>query len=173
MLDHFRMLARYNSWANALVYDAVARLGDDGLHRDVGAYFGSINGTLNHVLVVDRLWIVRMTGDGEAPDSLDQVLYDDFADLAAARRAEDERLIAFADRLTEADLARPIRYRTVRTPLVEEQPMSAVLAHLFAHQIHHRGELRALLTAQGVKTVPFDLLYFQREESLKARAEVA
>lgn len=94
MQQHFRMFAAYNRWANALVYDAAAALTEDELTRNSGAFFGSMLGTLNHLLVADRIWMKRFTGEGEAPKALDTILFTDFARLRTAREAEDERIVA-------------------------------------------------------------------------------
>ncbi|MEE8502198.1 MAG: DinB family protein, partial [Kiloniellales bacterium] len=84
--DHFRMMGRFNAWANRRVYDAVAALGDDDYRKTrPAAFFGSIHGTLNHLLVVDHLWFGRIEGTDSGVTSLDQILQDDLAGLRAAR----------------------------------------------------------------------------------------
>ncbi|MGD9743229.1 MAG: DinB family protein [Dongiaceae bacterium] len=70
----FEMMAGYNQWANRRIYEAVARLPDADYRADRGAFFGSLHGTLNHLLGTDRIWMRRFTGAGEAP-SLDLILY--------------------------------------------------------------------------------------------------
>jgi uncharacterized damage-inducible protein DinB len=169
MKQHFLMFAHYNAWANGKLYDAVATLPAEVLHRDMGAFFGSLSATLNHVLTVDRLWLARLTGEGEAPDTLDQVAHEEFEELRAARDHEDARLVAFVERLAERDLDEMFRYRGVRTTLVVEQTIAEALAHVFNHQTHHRGETRCLLTQLQVKVEAFDLMYFQREASFVRR----
>src|SRR5699024_8237531 len=85
MRQHFQMFAAYNRWANAAVYDAAAQLDDAALNHDTGAFFGSLLGTLNHVLVADRIWLKRFTGEGAAPAALDATLHADLPALRAAR----------------------------------------------------------------------------------------
>ena len=84
----FEMLAGYNAWANERVYDAAAALSDADYRADHGAFFGSVHGTLNHLLVGDRIWVRRLTGEGPSPTQLDAILYGDFGDFRAARAAE-------------------------------------------------------------------------------------
>jgi len=72
MHEHFRTFARYNRWANARLYAAAAVLPDGDYRADRGAFFGSLHGTLNHILVGDRVWLARITGRGEAPKRLDE-----------------------------------------------------------------------------------------------------
>ncbi len=105
MKAHFDMLARYNAWANRRLYDAAAALSDAEYRADRGAFFKSMHGTLNHLLVGDRIWMRRFTGHGEAPTTLDAILHEDFAALRAAREAEDARILRFIEGLSEADLA--------------------------------------------------------------------
>lgn len=97
------MFAQYNRWANGRLYDAARHLGEEEFHRNLGAYFRSMNGTLNHILVTDRIWMTRFTGEGEAPDSLDIVLFEDLPELREARMAEDERIVGFIERLGKDD----------------------------------------------------------------------
>ena len=86
----------------------------------------------------------RFTGEGEVPKSLDAILHEDFGELRAARRAEDERILRYANALTDADLAGWIRYRTIVNPADMEQQLSHALDHFFNHQTHHRGQAHAL-----------------------------
>ncbi|KAA5599618.1 DinB family protein [Blastochloris sulfoviridis] len=173
MKNHFVMLARYNSWANRRVYDAAATAPAEALDQDVGACAGSIIATLNHLLLVDRNWMAQLNDGGEAPDSVDDVLIDDLAELRAVREVEDARILSFAERLTEGELDKTVRYHTIRQPLVEELPLSTVLTYSFTHQIHHRGELWAGLTRIGATVTPYDLLCFHRETNPSRLARVA
>jgi len=164
MHDHYRMFSAYNSWANARLYDAVARLDDADYRRDLGAFFGSIHGTFNHLLAADRIWLKRFTGAGDAPTSLDAILHEDFAGLHAARTAEDERIAAFIDSLSEAQIAADVTYSPLSNPGNITHPLGLALTHVFNHQTHHRGQCHAMLTALGGPSVPLDLVYFVRSE---------
>jgi uncharacterized damage-inducible protein DinB len=159
------MFAGYNGWCNARLYDAVAPLNDADYRADRGAFFKSLHGTLNHLLVGDRIWMRRFTGEGDLPKSLDAILYDDFAELRAARDAEDARIKRYIESLSEAELAGTIRYRTFVRPTEIEQPLAPALDHFFNHQTHHRGQAHALLSALvGNDATPsFDLIIYQRE----------
>ena len=159
---HYQMLGYYNAWANARLYDAAARLGAEQYRADRGAFFKSVHGTLNHLLATDRIWMQRFTGEGDAPDRLDAVLFDTLDQLRPAREAEDRRIIGFVDRLDDARIAGIIKYRRVSTPEVFEQPLGPALAHWFNHQTHHRGQVHALLTGLAGQAPELDLLYFQR-----------
>lgn len=164
MKSHFIQFAGYNAWANARLYAAVLALPGGTFHADGGAFFGSLCGTLNHILVADRIWMKRLTGEGDAPDRLDAILHDDFAALSEARAAEDRRISDWVAGLSEENLAGVVRYRRVTTPDVVEQPLAEGLAHLFNHQTHHRGQAHALVTHfGGAEAGPvLDLLAFQR-----------
>ncbi|HEX2554562.1 MAG TPA: DinB family protein [Microvirga sp.] len=166
MQSHFAMLAGYNAWANGRVYDAAAALGDADYRADRGAFFRSVHGTLNHLLVADRIWMRRFTGEGEAPSRLDAILFEDFGDLRAARAREDERIAAYVAALSEATLAGRFRYRTIVNPADVEQPLAPALIHFFNHQTHHRGQVHALLTGLGRDAPSLDLILFQRETGI-------
>jgi uncharacterized damage-inducible protein DinB len=159
----FQMLAAYNGWANERLYDAAARIPDAEYRRDRGAFFGSLHGTLNHLLLGDRIWMHRFTGEGEEPKELDAILYEDFAELCAARRAEDARIVDYIARLSENHLAGAIRYRSTRSPAEIEQLLAPLLLHFFNHQTHHRGQAHCLLTEIAGEAPSFDLLVYQRQ----------
>src|SRR6266853_2011568 len=106
---HYRMLGHYNAWANARLYDAAARLRAEQYRADRGAFFKSVHGTLNHLLATDRIWMQRFTGEGEAPDRLDAILFETFGELRAAREAEDRRIVAFVDGLDDSRIAGTIK----------------------------------------------------------------
>lgn len=78
---HYRMFGHYNAWANARLYESVARLSTEQYRADRGAFFKSVHGTLNHLLVTDRIWMQRFTAEGAAPDRLDAVLFEAFGAL--------------------------------------------------------------------------------------------
>jgi uncharacterized damage-inducible protein DinB len=163
MHEPFAMLAAYNEWANRRLYGAVAKLSDRDYRADHGAFFGSLHGTLNHLLLADRIWMHRFTDQLQADEALDAVLHEDFSELREARRAEDARIIAYVGALTDAALAGTIRYRSTRAPAEIEQYLAPLLIHFFNHQTHHRGQAHALLTKLAGEAPSFDLLVFQRE----------
>jgi uncharacterized damage-inducible protein DinB len=162
LLDHYRMLGRYNAWANVRLYEAVAGLRSDEYRADRGAFFKSVHGTLNHLLATDRIWMKRFTGEGEAPDRLDAILHETFDGLRPARVAEDARIVAFVDDLDERRLNGTIKFRRVSSPEEFEQQLAPALAHWFNHQTHHRGQAHAVLTGLTGQAPELDLLFYQR-----------
>jgi len=159
----FTMLAGYNAWVNRRLYEAAAALPEADYRRDAGAFFASLHATLNHLLVADRIWMRRFTGEGPMPDRLDAILHDELAGLRAAREAEDARIEAYVAGLDEVTLAGRFRYRTLVQPREMEQPLAPALLHFFNHQTHHRGQAHALLTRFAGDAPSFDLLQYQRE----------
>jgi uncharacterized damage-inducible protein DinB len=166
MKPHFAMMAGYNVWCNERIYDVAAQLSDADYRADRGAFFKSVHGTLNHLLVADRIWLKRFSGTGEAPNRLDAILFENLSELHAARQKEDERIVAYVDSLSEADLAGRIRYRTITNPIEIEQPLAPALVHFFNHQTHHRGQAHCLLTGFGLDAPSLDLILFQRQTGM-------
>lgn len=160
MNEHFKRFAAYNTWANARLYDAATALSDIERKRDIKAYFTSLHGTLNHLLVGDRIWLHRLTGEGEAPKKLNQTLFDNFSELREARETEDRRLAHFVEALDETALGRVLNYKNTRGE-AHALTIGTILSHLFNHQTHHRGQASQLLRQLGVAEPPsLDLLYF-------------
>ena len=164
MKQHFQMFAAYNRWANARVYDAAAALPEVAYNQDTGAFFESLSGTLNHVLVADRIWLKRFTGEGEAPAALDAVLHADLPSLRAAREAEDARILKWVGSLGDKALSGRFTYMTVTDMRTVSQRLAPALDHFFNHQTHHRGQAHAILTMLGQPSLQLDLIYFQRTE---------
>jgi uncharacterized damage-inducible protein DinB len=164
MKAHFSMLARYNAWANARLYAIAAALPDEDYRRNVGAYFKSLHGTLNHLLVADRVWLHRLTGNGEHPDRLDAILFEALPALRAARTGDDARLLDFIDSRGPADFDAVVSYSNMKgTP--QRKLLRIILAHLFNHQAHHRGQAHTILTSLGVaEPEPLDLLFMPQLE---------
>lgn len=158
----FQQLAAYNRWANAHLYAAALDLPDEAYRRPIGVFFGSLHGTLNHLLVADRIWLRRLTGEGEHPARLDAIVHGDLADLARARMLEDARLEAVIAGYDHTDFARVHIYRTT-SGQAQEQRIADILQHLFNHQTHHRGQAHACLSIlTGEEPPGLDLLLYQR-----------
>jgi uncharacterized damage-inducible protein DinB len=156
LTDHFRMLARYNSLANRRLYDACARLSDAERKRPRAAFFKSIHGTLNHILIGDRIWLTRFSGSEAPSTALDAILYDDFDALRAARDKEDARIETFAAGLTDLFLECTVRYVNHQGRLFEDS-LPMLVAHFFNHQTHHRGQVHDLLSQTDVAPPELDL----------------
>jgi uncharacterized damage-inducible protein DinB len=162
LAGHYRMLGRYNAWANERLFSAAARLSLEQYRADRGAFFKSVHDTLNHLLVTDRVWMHRFTGEGEAPGRLDAILHETFDQLRGAREAEDRRIVDFVDGLDDVRIAATIKYRRVSSPQEFEQQLAPALAHWFNHQTHHRGQAHAVLTGLVGEAPELDLLIYQR-----------
>lgn len=164
MKAHFAMMARYNAWANARLYRMAGQLSDEQYRRDVGTYFKSLHGTLNHILAADLIWMHRLTGEGDYPGKLSATLCEELAALTAKRRHTDERIVSFVQGVTDVQLEEMRDYQTLNgTP--QRQRLRDILAHVFNHQTHHRGHAHSVLTILGVtEPEPLDLLIMQRED---------
>jgi len=161
------MLADYNRWANARLYAAARELTEAEYRENKGAFFGSLHHTLNHLLVADRVWMHRFTGEGDPPAALDAVLFDDRAAMQAARAAEDRRIVGWCDGLDDDRLRTVITYTPITRPVEMSQPLAPLVAHLFNHQTHHRGQCHMTLTALGKPSLVLDLAHFLREDGAR------
>lgn len=169
LCEHFVLLAEYNQWMNDKVYTAAARLGAEELARDRGAFFGSILGTLNHLVVADLVWLRRFKGHEpqrallEAveqwpnPQALAQVLYPDLSSLRAARDPLDRLIRDWAAALREEDLGAILGYQNMQG-VPAQRRYASLIQHLFNHQTHHRGQVTTLLAQAGQDVGVTDLL---------------
>jgi len=158
LAEQARTLARYNAWMNGRLYDCCATIPDAERKRDVGAFFKSIHGTLNHLLLADRVWMGRFTGEPFKVTSLAQELYADFDELRRQRGLTDEAISRWAQALTDAKLDGTLSYTSIVNPQPRTTPMAVVVTHFFNHQTHHRGQLTTLLMQRGVDPGVTDFL---------------
>jgi uncharacterized damage-inducible protein DinB len=163
MKAHFQRMAAYNRWANERLYEAAGKLSPAALAAPRSGFFPSLLKTLNHILVGDAVWMGRLDGSGSPGiTSLDQVLHTDFAALKAARRAMDERIVAFVGGVRPQRLDEDLVYRTMGGEAMVT-PIGPVLAHFFNHQTHHRGQAHAMLSSTEVAPPSLDLILFLRD----------
>jgi uncharacterized damage-inducible protein DinB len=165
-IKHFRTLATYNARLNQQVFSAASALSHDQLHEDRGAFFKSIMGTLNHILVGDILWLRRMylhhgaendqfsqlvkLADFPAVTSLNQILFEDFSVLKEKRFAVDAIISLWInEQFKEADLESNFCYQNIKGESSTKN-FGEVLSHIFNHQTHHRGQAFTLLIQSGV-----------------------
>lgn len=160
--EYARTMARYNEWMNARVYDASAKLADEARKEDVGAFFKSIHGTLNHLLLSDRIWMGRFTGRPITVTSLAQELFSDFDELREARGAMDRAITEWAGNLTDEVLSGELSYTSIVNPQPRTYPMWLAVTHFFNHQTHHRGQLTTLLMQGGIDPGVTDLIWLPR-----------
>ncbi len=158
-------MARYNAWQNKSLIDAADTLSDARRNEDRGAWFGSIAGTLSHILWGDTIWMSRFAG-WEAPKAgipESATLFADWADYKARRAAADQRITAWAAGLGPDDLDGDMSWYSGALGRDVTKPRALLVAHMFNHQTHHRGQVHAMLTAAGARPGPTDLFVMPDE----------
>ncbi len=160
---HYLQLAAYNQWANARLYAAAARLHEADYLKARPSFFGSLHGTLNHILVADRLWLARFERRPAPAASLNHMLYADLIGLRVAREAEDAHVIRFFEGLDETRLAGDLTYESVTERKTLTLPFGPLCTHFFNHQTHHRGQAHGLLSQTEVAPPELDFVYFLLE----------
>jgi uncharacterized damage-inducible protein DinB len=148
---YVQIMAAYNAEMNRRIYATAGLLTDAERHEDRGVFWGSLHGTLNHLLWGDRIWMSRFAGWPKPEQGIKQSaqLYDDFAELAAARVAADTEISAWADGLDQAWLDQDLVWFSAAAQREMRHPRALLVTHLFNHQTHHRGHAHALLTHFG------------------------
>ncbi|WP_198371533.1 DinB family protein [Roseomonas rosulenta] len=154
-----RMMAAYNAEMNRRLYAAADTLDDAARRADGGAFWGSIHGTLSHLLWGDTIWMSRF--DGWDPPSAGMKdsprLVEDWAALKAAREAADARIIDWTAGLDDQRLAGTLTWFSGAAGRALTRPLWVLVAHFFNHQTHHRGQAHALITRAGAATGDTDL----------------
>ncbi len=157
--EYARTMSAYNRWMNERLYETCTALSEEERKADRGAFFRSIHGTLNHILLADRVWMGRFTNEPFRIKSLDEELYSDFTELLEARRKTDAAIAAWADGLTEDELSAPLTYTSAVAPRPRTYPLWIAVTHLFNHQTHHRGQITTLLNQAGQDMGVTDLMW--------------
>ncbi|PCI82157.1 MAG: damage-inducible protein DinB [SAR86 cluster bacterium] len=172
--ENFQLFAQYNQWMNEKLVDAAAQLSEKDLTQDRGTFFGSVLGTLNHLIVGDIVWLKRFATDPEKfrsldslretamPESLGAQLYDDLESLHSARQKLDAAIISFCDEVCDEQLVEKLDYQNFQGNNYRDQ-LGLLLLHLFNHQTHHRGQITTLLSQASIDVGPTDLLVCIRE----------
>lgn len=165
--EHARTFACYNRWQNRSIYGAAGTLTDAQRKEPRGAFFGSIHATLSHLLYADQAWMFRFTGAHKPKVSTiaDSVsMCPDWSDLKRERQAFDEAIIAWADRLDPSALEGDLVWYSGAMKRELSGPRALLVAHMFNHQTHHRGQVHCLLTQFGAKPDDTDLPFMPAAE---------
>ena len=174
--DHFELLSIYNQWMNSRIYESASSLSATDLTQDRGAFFGSILGTLNHIVVGDTIWLKRFAHHPSCvgslqevanlpnPTSLSQIVFGDIGSLFEHRTWLDRQIISWVAGLTQSDLDFVLSYHNTKGIPANKRYSSLVL-HFFNHQAHHRGQVSALLSQAGADVGVTDLLALIPEET--------
>ncbi len=162
------LMAKYNQLMNQRLIDASANLSQSALAEDKGAFFKSVIGSLNHIMVGDILWMKRFAThpanyqslrrlEGfEVPEGLTAMLFSDLPTFSKVRAKLDGNLIEWCNELTENNLDTTLKYQDTKG-VQHAQRFGDLILHLFLHQIHHRGQITTLLSQEGIDFGDTDL----------------
>lgn len=164
MLIDLPTAARYNQWANRRIYEVAGTLPAEELWEDRKGFFKSIAATMNHILLADLIYRERLEKKPTTFTRLDEILYDDFAALEKAHKAQDAWYITFCDRLPAKELDGTLSFDTVETREHFSLPLRMCLTNLFEHQIHHRGQVHHMISHAGLYPPPVDFIKFASGE---------
>ena len=151
------LMARYNQWMNRKVYTACALLTEAQRKEDRGAYFGSIQGTLNHLLYGDTAWMRRFTGRPLDGLRARMEFHPDLEALRAMRDIFDYEIIDWAAKLEQSWLEADFTYNSIVDGSTRTKPAWLLVVHMFNHQTHHRGQITTMLSQLGLDPGATDL----------------
>lgn len=167
---HLRRLARANALANQRLHQACAALSPAALVAERTGFFPTIRLTLNHILIVDWFYLDALEGGGRGHALRDEAEpFTDLAGLSAAQAAADRRLVAFCDALDPAGQGWTVTL--VRPTGRSVERVDSVLLHLFLHQVHHRGQVHAMLSGTAVAPPQLDEFLLDQDAELRAPEE--
>ena len=158
--DYAALMAAYNRWQNSSIYAAASSLDDRERCQDRGAFFGSIHGTLSHVLWADQMWMHRFAGTAPAQSlslSTSHNMVADWDSLCEQRITADAVILDWASNLPKAWLEGDLTWRSGSTGRDITRPKAVLLTHFFNHQTHHRGQVHCMLTQCGAKPDDTDI----------------
>jgi len=162
-----RTMAYNNAWANHRLLGACLELTQQDFDAPRTGFFPSIAATLNHILIVDRFYVDALEGGWLGPAAwADRMPCATAQHLMREQAAVDARLVAHCDALTDADLDTVVRVN--RDTRVQTERRDRLLLHLFQHQIHHRGQAHAMLSATTRKPPQLDEFFSVAEAPLRA-----
>jgi uncharacterized damage-inducible protein DinB len=167
-VEQLRAMARNNAWSNYRLHSACAQLSEPEYRAERVSFFPSLPLTLSHILTVDWYYLdaLEQGGRGYAVFEKDEP-FDTLSELTAAQRESDRRLIDFCERLTPETVSGIIILDRGAQGRFEEAT-HAVLMHLFVHQIHHRGQVHAMLSGTSVKPPQLDEFFLAQDLPVRA-----
>jgi uncharacterized damage-inducible protein DinB len=156
---YIQTMAAYNAEMNRRLYGAAGRLSDAERREQRGAFWGSIHGTLTHILWGDRQWMSRFDDWPKPTTAIKQSagMIEDFAALSAEREKADGDISRWAATVDDAWLAEDLVWFSGAAGREMHAPKGLLVTHFFNHQTHHRGQVHAMLTAAGQETGDTDL----------------
>ncbi|MBN9669573.1 DinB family protein [Roseibium aggregatum] len=160
VLDHLRLMARNNAYANELLHEACCKLSQEEFEAERAGFFPSILATLNHIWAVDRYYVDALCEEGSGRSVYRTPPLETAEELRTAQKREDDKLIRFCDGLGEADIERRIAQDRGEAGVFQET-VGNTLLHLFQHQIHHRGQVHAMLSGTGVAPPQLDEFFLE------------
>jgi uncharacterized damage-inducible protein DinB len=155
--DYCRVMARYNHWMNERLYATCAQLSSDDRNRDRRAFFGSITGTLNHLLWADRMWLGRFTDRPCGVPAFGADMFAEFDELRSERDVTDQAMLEWSENVSTDALASTLVYTSKVDGKTRRIAASLAAVHMFNHGIHHRGQLTTLLSQAGIDPGVTDL----------------
>ncbi len=150
MTKQFEMLAQYNSWMNENIFNICDSLSDMERNKDMGAFFGSIHRTLDHILYGDMAWLERLKDNTYTPRDINSALYENWNDLKKSRVDTDNEIDIWVKSLNENRLNQTYTYTSNVDGKQRSVPYWSLVHHLFHHQTHHRGQVTTLLSQLGI-----------------------
>ncbi len=157
---HFKMMADYHLWACQRLHQCLEPLSEDEYRRECGLFFKSVHGTLNHLLLGDRVWHGRLVGELVSISGLGQEMLSSRQALAGAMSAQAGVWIDYVAQLPYTRFHDPLTYRSA-SGQEYTLPVAQLLGHVFNHGTHHRGQISAVMTQLGYPCPEMDLIYFQ------------
>lgn len=158
--QHFVYGADYQHWANEVLFESLGRLDDMAIASDQGLFFRSIHFTLDHILLVNRLWWGRLSGENLVPQ-LHVTQCADFRDLKKTLQRECRQFQHWLEAQPEAFFDQELNYVTTQGDPYKNW-VRDILTHLFNHSTHHRGQISAVISRLGVAPPEMDYIYYKR-----------
>ena len=153
-------MAAYSACQNDNQYGAASSLSAAERCQDRGAFFDSIQATLNHLVWTDMMWTSHAAGTAARAQkgvSQSRSLYENWPTLKTERMRFDKANGAWATDVTNVDIAGELSWFSTAVSLQLHEQDAICITHMFNHQTHHRGQLHAMLTAAGAKPGATDL----------------
>ncbi|MTI16888.1 DUF664 domain-containing protein [Rhodobacteraceae bacterium RKSG542] len=173
--NYVLQMAEYNHWMNGRLLHSCKALSNEQLNADRGAFFKSVMGTFNHLIVGDTNWLIRHASHArqfasleplrsrQPYKSLDEKPFATLEPLINERARIDAIILDYASELNDADLLSTLYYQNMRGD-EQAKPIGALLMHFFNHQTHHRGQITTLLSQYGIDPGVTDLIALLPDE---------
>ena len=162
--EYLLNLLDYNSWANNEFFKTITTLSVDEINKQRKSFMNSIRNSLNHLLVIDKIWLANMKKQKHSFNNLQTILHENVRDLWEAKKNEEIEIKKYTNNLSEQDLNEKVECELIggNKVLISR---SMIISHLVMHGGYHRGIIAEMMGSTPLPPIPQDITIWEKSKN--------